>query len=280
MLKAIGKTFSSGSSNKKKDNESLSKQESNDSINSNTSSGATTIDIELDDVLFNLSNAPYNLHYFYQYCESMNALELLDFWIACLDVRNMFEPKHIRSSYTMNNWAVPKSLEERKHSKHKITDDDITEKEKEEVKKKIMQRMSVKVGDRRSLARSIHNLQAPDSPLLTPKTTQKKKLRDHMFAEAQNMIIMCYLVDDAPLQVNISATMRNKILDNKPTDEKPIPGLFDEAMKETEKLISQNYFNKFLLNTKKNNNILPSKPNKRKTSKTLPPLPPGPPPSD
>jgi hypothetical protein len=60
----------------------------------------------LDDILYKKAQAPYTFTALFAFLEKNLASELLDFWVAGLDCRNMFEPDHPRSSLSMNKWDV------------------------------------------------------------------------------------------------------------------------------------------------------------------------------
>ena len=50
--------------------------------------------VTLDDLLFNRKREPFSRRALFAFLETKNATELLDFWVAALDQRNMFEPHH------------------------------------------------------------------------------------------------------------------------------------------------------------------------------------------
>jgi hypothetical protein len=53
----------------------------------------------LDDIFFKRKAEPYTTRALFAYLETQMAIELLDFWLAAQDVRNMFEPEHPRSTF-------------------------------------------------------------------------------------------------------------------------------------------------------------------------------------
>jgi hypothetical protein len=166
------------------------------------------MEVTLDDLLFNRKQEPYTLRALFAYLDTQLATEILDFWLSAADVRNMFEPDHPRSSYSMNRWHVQE------------TED-------------------VEVDTRRvtpSIRMKLDTL---------TKTMQEMKKRH---AESQILMKTTYIDDDAPLCINISERMRSKIINRCPktSEDPPCPGLFDDAMTECERLIETNYLSKFL----------------------------------
>lgn len=138
------------------------------------------------------------------------ASELLDFWVAALDARNMFEPEHPRSSYSMNKWSIQ---------------EDVALPEDPDKRRTLTQSMRVRLD---TIAKT------------------KEELRKR-YVDSQMLLKSTYIEDDAPLCINISDTLRNAIMERCPktVDDPPTPGLFDEAMKECERLIETNYFSSF-----------------------------------
>lgn len=165
--------------------------------------------VTLDDVLFNRKPEPFTLRALFAYLEKNMATELLDFWVTTLDVRNMFEPEHPRSSYSMNHWHLPED-------ETKLMDE---------------------TNDRpRSLTPSMRE---------TLGKTKAELKRRH--TESQLLVIQTYIEDDSALCINISDDQRHAILQRAPKqlDDPPTPGLFDQALEECERLIDQNYFRAF-----------------------------------
>ena len=151
--------------------------------------------IVLDDVLFNQRPEPYTLRALFAFLDTKCATELLDFWVTALDVRNMFEPGHPRSSYAMNKWEI----------------------------------------------QDVEKVEGAADRPPTPNLLAKRH------TETQLLMRTTYIDDDSALCINISAELRNSIIDKCPKtlDDPPTPGLFDEAMEECERLIDRNYFKAF-----------------------------------
>jgi hypothetical protein len=167
--------------------------------------------LTLDDVLFNRKPEPYTMRNLYNYLDEKCATELIDFWISAQDLRNMFEPEHARSSYSMNRWQLPEG---------EVVDDDAL-----------------------LAPRSL-------TPSLREKAESLAKTKEEMkkrHTEAQIMMRSTYIDDDSALCINISDDMRLRIIRDCPKDSEaePKPGLFDEAMNECERLIELNYFRIF-----------------------------------
>ena len=166
--------------------------------------------VTLDDVLFNRKPEPYSLRALFAFLESNMATELLDFWVTALDARNMFEPEHPRSSYSMNNWTVQEEVP--------LPEDP---------------------DKRRSLSKKV------PSEILDLAKTKEEMRRRHV--ESQILMRTTYIDDDSPLCINISDDHRRSIIERCPKtlSDPPTPGLFDQAMKECERLIETNYFGVF-----------------------------------
>ncbi|KAH9251851.1 hypothetical protein BASA81_010294 [Batrachochytrium salamandrivorans] len=187
---------------------------------------AASTTVTLDDLLFNRKEEPYTLRGLFEYLESKHALELLDFWLAAQDVRNMYEPKHERSSFSMN----------RNHWK--------------------MEDLAAALGSEVGPARKRRTESLEEVRQKTPSMIRGKLdgilimaqelKRKH--AEAQILVKMTYVDDEAPLCINVSNEMRAQICTNCPVteDQDPRLGLFDAAMDECEKLITDNHLWGFL----------------------------------
>jgi hypothetical protein len=166
--------------------------------------------VTLDDVLFNRKPEPFTLRALFAYLDSKMATELLDFWVAALDARNMFEPEHPRSSYSMNKWELQ---------------EDVALPEDPE---------------------KLETLTASRRVTLEGREKTKEDLK-RRHTESQILMRVTYVDDDAPLCINISEEQRNAIIARCPKspDDPPCPGLYDEAMKECEHMIETNYFKLF-----------------------------------
>jgi len=195
--------------------------------------------ITLDDVLFNRKPEPFTLRALFAYLEQNLATELLDFWVTALDLRNMFEPEHPRSSYSINNWDIPEE-----------------------------EQGSVPEGSERPRSLT-HSVRVKLEALEKAKATLKKR-----YTESQILVIQTYVADDSALCINISDEQRHSILARAPKslDDDPTPGLFDDAMGECEKLITQNYWSSFI-------SLAEQHAKKRATLATPAPPPPKPRPS-
>ena len=166
--------------------------------------------VTLDDVLYNRKPEPFTLRALFAYLDERMATELLDFWVTALDARNMFEPEHPRSSYSMNNWKIQ---------------EDVALPEDPEIRRSLTPSMRVH-------AELLH------------KTKEELKKRH---TESQILMRTTYIDDDSALCINISDGLRLSVIERCPKtlDDPPTPGLFDAAMKECERLIETNYFSQF-----------------------------------
>lgn len=179
--------------------------------------------VSLDDLLFNRTEEPYTLGTLYKYLDSKLAPELLDFWLAAQDVRNMYEPNHPRSSFSMN----------RNHTK----DDAPTATSSSTMRRQRMESFDEVRPKHKSIIRG-----KLDNILIMAQELKRRH------SEAQMLVRLTYIDDDAPLCINVSDAMRMKVLENCPKQETDDPclGLFDLAMEECESLITVNYLYPFL----------------------------------
>ena len=176
-------------------------------------------EMTLDDVLFQRTKEPYSVRMLFNYLDTVAATELLDFWVAGLDVRNMFEPTHPRSSYSMHKWEVEQWAADGDSQAEPATEED--------------------------KARS-ETLKQDEAEVHAEHKMSKQEELNKRFAEAQRILCQTYISDDAPLCINISDTARRRVLDRVPEEgAAPVPGLFDECMTECEKLIRTNHWNAF-----------------------------------
>lgn len=168
------------------------------------------MDVSLDDVLYNKKPEPYTLRALFAYLDQNMAAELLDFWVAALDSRNMFEPEHPRSSYSMNKWSIQEDVA--------LPEDP---------------------DKRRSLT--------PSLKLHAETLAKTKEELRRRYVDSQMLILSTYIDDESPLCINISDDLRKSVLERCPktVDEPPVPGLYDACMKECERLIQTNYFSIF-----------------------------------
>jgi len=94
--------------------------------------------------------------------------------------------------------------------------------------------------------RSSFQMNHYDQPSEAPEdSTQRRRVDATMstrWAEMQRLIVSTYIVDGAPLQINVSERLRQAVGKRCPTGKVPCPGLFDECMSECEALIRSNYF--------------------------------------
>jgi hypothetical protein len=216
-------------------------QPDNSSLSSTTTSTTQQKkkrEITMDDVLYQRAREPFSLRALFNYLDTVSATELLDFWVAALDVRNMYEPTHPRSSYSMNKWELQQVEEDHPNgmssgsgsgvivvasgsSPATLLDDDLRER--------------------------TESLQNEERIQALERAKQKDEEINKRYAEAQRLMCMTYIDDDAPLCINVSEVTRKRVTSKKPPEGgAPVTGLFDECMLEAERLIKTNHFEKFM----------------------------------
>lgn len=192
----------------------------------------TTPTTTLDDLLFNRKEEPYTLRGLFEYLESKHAPELLDFWLAAQDVRNMYEPKHERSSFSMNrnHWKMEDLASSLGGGGDVAAAASSARKRRTESLEEVRQKTPSVIRGKL------------DNILVMVQELKRKH------AEAQILVKMTYVDDEAPLCINVSNEMREQICANCPAseDQDPRLGLFDDAMEECEKLMTENHLWGFL----------------------------------
>lgn len=83
----------------------------------------------------------------------------------------------------------------------------------------------------------VFNLEVPEIRMTEARLKEKK--------DQIEQIVLTFIADDSPLQINLPDMMRQDIMDGAKS-EAPKDGLFDEAQAEAERLLESNYFYKFL----------------------------------
>lgn len=164
----------------------------------------------------------------------------------------MYEPEHPRSSYSMNNWGVDKEEEEgednddNEKAKTSAASDEsekVKEEKEEMVKEGEGESQWTDADTRKNGAQSLRRSRALTETLNAPRA-KPKKIDMKKYADAQRLIVACYIAEDAPLEVNLSDEMRRKVLAKAPKseDDPPTQRLFDEAQTECEKLMLRNQY--------------------------------------
>lgn len=222
-----------------------------------------TREVALDDILFCRLIEPFTIRAFYEYLETQLAAETLDFWMSALDLRNMFNPEHPRSSYSMNNWQIPE-FEEHPPLQQEGSFSEPPSALSSPVRSHIK---SIRRASGVPMHSHTESFRCELEKLTSPEA---EMCRRH--TEAQILMRSTYVDEDAPLCLNISDAVRVRILEECPKTpiDQPVLDLFDQAMTDCERLMGTNHLQPFL-------ELHGAKPGFSKNSVAPPVRPPAPP---